>query len=127
MSTVYFIVQQMMFFSIPLLIVALGGLFSEKSGVSNVALDGIMIIGAFAGTFFISATGGDDVRADSANCCTAFGCIGRYDLFIASGILGGYNESKSDYRRNRHKHDSSGSYRICCQNFTESGDSTGPV
>lgn len=57
MSTVYFIVQQMMFFSIPLLIVALGGLFSEKSGVSNVALDGIMIIGAFAGTFFISATG----------------------------------------------------------------------
>lgn len=58
MDTLYFIIQQTMFFSIPLLLVALGGLFSEKSGVSNVALDGMMIIGAFAGTFFIGRTGG---------------------------------------------------------------------
>lgn len=58
MDTLFFIVQQTMFFSIPLLLVALGGLFSEKSGVSNVALDGMMIIGAFAGTFFIGTTGG---------------------------------------------------------------------
>ena len=34
MSTVYFLVQQMMFFSIPLLVVALGGMFSERSGLS---------------------------------------------------------------------------------------------
>ena len=32
MDTVYFVVQQMWFFSIPLLIVALGGMFSERSG-----------------------------------------------------------------------------------------------
>ena len=48
-----FIIQQMMFFSIPLLIVALGGMFSERSGVVNIALEGIMIIGAFAGVLFI--------------------------------------------------------------------------
>ena len=55
MSIIYFIVQQTMFFSIPLLIVALGGMFSERGGVVNIALEGIMIVGAFAGILFISA------------------------------------------------------------------------
>ncbi len=54
MNTVYFLVQQTMFFSIPLLIVALGGMFSERSGVINIALEGIMIMGAFSGILFIN-------------------------------------------------------------------------
>lgn len=54
MSVLYFLVQQTMFFSIPLLIVALGGMFSERSGVINIALEGIMILGAFTGILFIS-------------------------------------------------------------------------
>lgn len=54
MQTIYFLFQQTMFFSIPLLIVALGGMFSERSGVVNVALEGIMIMGAFTGIFFIN-------------------------------------------------------------------------
>ncbi|MDR0447112.1 MAG: ABC transporter permease, partial [Treponema sp.] len=54
LSTLYFLVQQTMFFSIPLLIVALGGMFSERSGVINIALEGIMTMGAFTGILFIN-------------------------------------------------------------------------
>lgn len=54
MDAIYFLVQQTMFFMIPLLIVALGGMFSERSGVVNIALEGIMTIGAFCSILFIN-------------------------------------------------------------------------
>ncbi|WP_069999010.1 ABC transporter permease [Cellulosilyticum sp. I15G10I2] len=54
MNIFYFIIQQTMFFAIPLLIVALGGMFAERSGVINIALEGIMVMGAFISIFFIN-------------------------------------------------------------------------
>ena len=53
MNIIYFIIQNSFLFIIPLLIVALGGMFSERGGVVNIALEGIMVMGAFFGIFFI--------------------------------------------------------------------------
>lgn len=53
MNILYFIVQQTMFFAIPLLIVAIGAMYAERSGVINIAMEGIMVMGAFTGIFFI--------------------------------------------------------------------------
>ncbi len=57
MNVVYFVFQQTMFFAIPLLIVALGGMFSERSGIINIALEGIMTMGAFTSILFLNLTG----------------------------------------------------------------------
>lgn len=47
-----FLIQKTLIFAIPLLIVALAGMFAERSGIINIALDGIMIFGAFVGAVF---------------------------------------------------------------------------
>lgn len=54
MNNLFFLVQQMMLFTIPLLIVALAAMYSERSGVINIAMEGIMLLGAFTGTLFIN-------------------------------------------------------------------------
>ena len=56
MNIVSIIISTTIAFGVPLLLVALGGMFSERSGVINIALEGIMIFSALFGALFLRFT-----------------------------------------------------------------------
>lgn len=68
-------------FAVPLLLVALGGMFSEHSGVINIALEGIMIVGALCGCIFIQI-------ADTAGWGTNLPQLAVFIAIIVAGIVG---------------------------------------
>ena len=55
-----FLIQQTLIYAVPLMIVALAGVFAERSGIINLALEGIMIFGAFIGVLFVRQMQGVD-------------------------------------------------------------------
>ncbi len=61
-----FLIQQTLLYAVPLMIVALAGVFAERSGIINLALEGIMIFGAFVGVFFIQAMQGIPLFTEAA-------------------------------------------------------------
>ncbi len=63
MDTFYYLIQNTLPVAIPLLLVALGGMFSERSGVINIALEGIMLFGAFFGCLFVYFMKGTPMNA----------------------------------------------------------------
>ena len=56
-----FLIQQTLIYAVPLMIVALAGVFAERSGIINLALEGIMIFGAFIGVLFVRQMQGLEV------------------------------------------------------------------
>ncbi|MDP4088585.1 MAG: ABC transporter permease, partial [Bacillota bacterium] len=76
-SNIVSIVNLAVAFTAPLLIIALGGLFSERSGVVNIGLEGLLGIGAFAGAIVTMMMG------------QSAGASGVYISLAASALAGG--------------------------------------
>jgi len=55
MDILAIIIANTIAYGVPLLLVALAGMFSERSGIVNIALEGIMIFGALFGAIFITS------------------------------------------------------------------------
>ena len=89
------ILSSTMLFAVPLLLVALGGMFSERSGIINIALEGIMIIGALISCLVLCAAYGrlkrlwsrsaSTASAWRAVCHSGSGAVGRA-VFPAAGL-----------------------------------------
>ena len=48
-----FLLQQTLIYAVPLMVVALAGIYAERSGIINLALEGTMIMGAFSGVLTV--------------------------------------------------------------------------
>ena len=48
-----FLIRQTLIYAVPMMLVALAGVYAERSGIINLALEGIMIFGAFMGVMFV--------------------------------------------------------------------------
>ncbi|NLF48377.1 MAG: ABC transporter permease, partial [Acholeplasmataceae bacterium] len=71
-------------YGVSLLLVALAGMFSERSGIINIALEGIMIFGGMAGSIFLSLMA-NSTFAENAPQLTVL--IGMLIAGVSGGLL----------------------------------------
>lgn len=70
------LVSSMVVYAAPLIFTSIGGAYSEHSGVVNVGLEGIMVMGAFAGVLF------------NLNFEPVFGSLTPWLSLLAGGLIG---------------------------------------
>lgn len=70
------VVSNTLIYSAPLIFTSIGGTFSERSGVVNVGLEGIMVMGAFAGAVF------------NIEMAENFGTITPWVAAVVAGLVG---------------------------------------
>ncbi|MBG9985857.1 ABC transporter permease [Facklamia sp. DSM 111018] len=75
-SLIALIVSSTLVYSAPLIFTALGGVFSERSGIVNVGLEGIMVIGAFSSVLF------------NISFAQTFGSMTPWLALLAGGLAG---------------------------------------
>ena len=57
----FLLIKYTLLYTVVLMLVALGGMFSERSGIINIALEGIMVIGGLAGVIATQMMAGSNV------------------------------------------------------------------
>ena len=84
-----FLIQQTLLYAVPLMIVALAGVFAERSGIINLALEGIMIFGAFIGVLFVRALQGS-AWIGAAKAANAYGTLQLFGVLamLVAAIFG---------------------------------------
>lgn len=65
-----------MAFSLPLFIIAIGGIYSEGSGITNLALEGFLGFGAFCGGLAVALFGGSMPQGTSMYLAFAMAALG---------------------------------------------------
>ena len=70
------LVSSMLIYSAPLIFTSIGGTFSERGGIVNVGLEGIMVIGAFSGVVF------------NISFANTFGTLTPWIACLVAGLVG---------------------------------------
>ena len=84
-----FLIQKTLLSAVPLMIVALAGVFAERSGIINLALEGIMIFGAFIGVAVVRMMQVVPVFADAVR-AGAWGTLQWLEILtmLVAGLMG---------------------------------------
>jgi simple sugar transport system permease protein len=82
MDSLYGFLGKILIILIPLIVTALGGMFTEKGGVINIALEGIMLIGAFVGILMLNVI---PIKSDGGGFLAYI--VGMLFAALAGGII----------------------------------------